>query len=166
MNKATLLFSVLLLGLGGCSRADKAPSHDALELAKLVDLGIPVTNPRWERFSIPEGDFPPGPTDFVGLVAEFDLDRHTAAFLKGLPPAGLMSTYPHAARPWLSARHRAIFTQDRDSAVDYRRQQGCRHFRARVTSSSRPLAGFICPTAHSALVYLELFVSPDAGGDS
>ena len=154
--------SVLLmacLGLAGCQKADTVPSTDLVELNSIVTVDIPSTVVRYELVTLPEsGGFLPGPTDYVFLIAEYDVPKNTPNNVVA-PTQAYEALMPRAGRPWLSEPFRAMLRKNAGNRLPLA-NSGCAPLSASITQSKRPVTGFSCRVENRVLAYLTL-VTPD-----
>lgn len=147
---------VLSLLLSGCSR-DSPPgvSDNLAQLRAVIELQVPTKSARWEVFGTPEykGGVP-GPTDFVTLIAELELEK--TWINQGMALTGHTYIAPEAARPWLSDGFRIMLEENRNTTSDLSSKANCRKFNTTLKKSARPVEGFACESAGKILVYLTL----------
>lgn len=152
----TIVAGALLLS--GCDVNDEQSkvSHDIAALRALLSIDMPLKSARWETFATAaNARLVLGPTDFVTLVAQLQPSEGNW-FASMTEPTGETFIAPEAARPWLGLAFRAMLEKNKDSRVDMTKQFNCRKYTEKVTSSGRPVDGFICQDSGMALLYLTL----------
>lgn len=129
-------------------------SDDIGALQGVVQIAIPATSIKWEIYKVPddEGLFAIGPVDYVQLVAEV-VPGERSWFARQPDDGSTLSAGPDAARGWLSPAFRTLLA---DPKTEWRRSARCKSHRTTVTSSGRPVKGFVCEHGGLLLLYLML----------
>lgn len=148
------LIAASLMGMTGCffdsDRGNVSTDTDALR--KLVTLPFPYTDAKWEIVDTPEGDFPPGPTDYQTLIAEVTPGMDTSATQKerGRP----FAIIPNAAREWLHPEFNALLKKHVLERFHTDSDPRCAPVRAVVNPTAKHVDGFVCDIDKRRFVYM------------
>lgn len=154
---AVILLSVILFS-SNSSKDSRQASSDAALLASIVDLGVPVTNIRWEVFDTPEDDSGiPAPNDLETLIAEVT-PSSWEWYNKSLVQVAGTIVAPEASRPWLLPEFRQILGKSDNGTADLSGSD-CKRFQALLRTDNRKVHGFACRHADKALLYLTMYSS-------
>ena len=145
-----------LFFLFGCSMSHAAVSTDIRRFREIVDIEFPLASAKWEIFGTPEyKGGPPGPTDFITLIAELH-SAETRFFRELSIPTGNELVAPEATREWLSLRFREMLAAKVVDDKEFSAKFNCREYSTTMRQSGRKVSGFICPDGEVYLLYLTL----------
>jgi hypothetical protein len=149
---AVAIFNIFL----GCNMNQAKVSSDMSELKQLIGIDVPLSSGQWEVFGTPEyTGGPPGPTDFLTLIAELH-PSDAQRFEELSVPAGEQFVIPEAGRPWLSAAFRSMLFENRSQSKALHPKFNCKKYETTIKKSGRKVGGFVCNDGKAFLLYLTM----------